>query len=136
MTARRLDVVSPALASLWERAAHDVRARRGGPALLHTLLGERPATEVLDALVDARSLWVDEEGDALKGFAAVRSSVLVAVYVAAPWRRQHVAHSLVTAILASEQPPIDAYALPGDRATKSLYESIGWKARLLTMRAG
>jgi hypothetical protein len=29
---------------------------------------------------------------------------------------------------------VDAYALPGDRAMKSLYESIGWKARLLTMR--
>ena len=27
-----------------------------------------------------------------------------------------------------------AWALPGDRATKSLYESVGWKARLLTMR--
>ena len=30
--------------------------------------------------------------------------------------------------------PLDAFALPGDRATKSLFESLGWKARLLTMR--
>ncbi len=57
-----------------------------------------------------------------------------AIYVAHGFRRQKVATILVKTLLASDTPPVDAYALPGDRAMKSLYESLGWKARLLTMR--
>jgi hypothetical protein len=41
---------------------------------------------------------------------------------------------MLNAMAQSANPPVDGLALPGDRATKSLYESFGWKARLLTMR--
>ena len=57
-----------------------------------------------------------------------------AIYVAHDFRRQKIATTLVRALLSGDSAPVDAYALPGDRAMKSLYESIGWKARLLTMR--
>jgi hypothetical protein len=54
--------------------------------------------------------------------------------VAHDFRRTKIATTMVRTLLESATPPVDAYALPGDRAMKSLYESIGWKARLLTMR--
>ena len=41
---------------------------------------------------------------------------------------------LLHELVVGENPPKDGYALPGDRGMKSLYESLGWKARLLTMR--
>jgi hypothetical protein len=41
---------------------------------------------------------------------------------------------MLNELRAMATPPLDAFALPGDRAMKSLYESIGWKARLITMR--
>ena len=62
--------------------------------------------------------------------------MLAALYVAPARRREGVGSRLARAVLESDGAPSDAWALPGDRATKSLYESLGMKARLLTMRAG
>jgi GNAT superfamily N-acetyltransferase len=72
--------------------------------------------------------------DELRGFGLLRGHVVEAIYVDHDFRRHRFATKLMKTLLSSDDPPLDAYALPGDRAMKSLYESIGWKARLLTMR--
>lgn len=134
MSSQRVREVNAALEELWKHALHDVGARRGGEALVATLSEGHSPSDLLGALVDAGRLWTYEDAEDLKGLAVVRDSVLQAVYVKPAWRRHRVATTLVRAILAEPGAPLDAYALPGDRATKSLYESLGWKARLLTMR--
>jgi GNAT superfamily N-acetyltransferase len=88
----------------------------------------------VERLVARGELWTFEDEGELRGFAIYRSSVVEALYVSPAYRRRGVARSMLKALLALEDPPKDAYALPGDRAMKSLYESFGWKARLLTMR--
>jgi GNAT superfamily N-acetyltransferase len=126
--------VTPQLHGLWDRAHRDLLSKRGGGALLATLTNGMPERELLDVVVASASLWTYEDSEALKGFALCRASLVEVVYVAHEYRRQKIATSLVRALLESPTPPVDAYALPGDRGMKSLYESIGWKARLLTMR--
>lgn len=125
--------VTPELEGLWNHALHDVRSKRGGVALLTTLCDDMPQDLLLTMAVTSSSLWIYHD-DTLKGFALCRSQLIEAVYVAPDFRRQKIATALVRRLLSSAAPPVDAYALPGDRAMKSLYESIGWKARLLTMR--
>ena len=126
--------VTPALDELWRRAHRDVTAKRGGEALLKTLGDTGHEREFLDNLVASSSLWIVTDKKLAKGFGINRGGVVEAIYVSPEFRRQRVATTLVKALLASDAPPLDAYALPGDRAMKSLYESLGWKARLLTMR--
>ena len=126
--------VTPELAELFEHAHRDVLAKRGGTELLATLAGPTSERELLSNAVAARSVWTVSDDGELKGFAICRQRIVEAVYVAHDCRRQKVATTLVRALLALDPPPLDAYALPGDRGMKSLYESLGWKARLLTMR--
>jgi GNAT superfamily N-acetyltransferase len=126
--------VTPELEVLWEHAHNDVVAKRGGAALLKTLCGSTDESDLLAEVVVTSSLWTVEDGGELKAFGVCRDRVVEAIYVAHGFRRQKVATTLVRALLQGETPPVDAYALPGDRAMKSLYESLGWKARLLTMR--
>jgi GNAT superfamily N-acetyltransferase len=125
--------VTPELESLWDRAHHDVLLKRGGVAMMATVSESTPYEQLLAAVVAASSLWIYHD-DQLKGFALCRGQLIEAIYVAHDFRRQKIATTMVRALLESATPPVDAYALPGDRAMKSLYESIGWKARLLTMR--
>ncbi|HQU25563.1 MAG TPA: GNAT family N-acetyltransferase [Acidimicrobiales bacterium] len=125
-----------ALAGLWDDAARECAPHRGGAALLADLRrGRDDAATLRDALA-AGELWVALEADVVVGFAWVHGGVIAALYVSRGRRRRGYARALVGALLADPHPPTDGYALPGDRASKSLYESIGWKARLLTMRAG
>ena len=126
-------VVTPELQTLWDRAHHDVLVKRGGVALMTTLSESTPFEQLLASVVAASSLWLYHD-DEVKGFALCRGQLVEAIYVAPDFRRQKIATTIVRALLESATPPVDAYALPGDRAMKSLYESIGWKARLLTMR--
>jgi Acetyltransferase (GNAT) domain len=126
--------VTPELESLWGHARHDVLAKRGGVALMTTLLGSVPEDDLLAHVVTTSSLWTCDVDGELVGLCLCRFDVIEAVYVTHDRRRQKVATTLVKALLEGSMPPLDAYALPGDRATKSLYESLGWKARLLTMR--
>jgi GNAT superfamily N-acetyltransferase len=126
--------VTPELSELWDRAHRDVLTKRGGGALIATLTDGMPEHDLLGVVVASGSLWTYEDGEGLKGFALCRASLVEAVYVAHDYRRQKIATTLVRALIESSSPPVDAYALPGDRGMKSLYESIGWKARLLTMR--
>jgi GNAT superfamily N-acetyltransferase len=125
---------SDELNDLWAHAFKDVRAKRGGKALLTTLTDGQSDADFLASVIAESALWRVSDQDQLKGFVLVRGGVIEAIYVAHGFRRQKVATILVKTLLASDTPPVDAYALPGDRAMKSLYESLGWKARLLTMR--
>jgi GNAT superfamily N-acetyltransferase len=126
--------LSPDALSLLEHAQTALSAKRGGDELLETIIAETPIGDVLERLVASRELWIANVEHEHRGLAIVRDDVIIAVYVSPHFRRQGIARALLTAVLESKDPPRDAYALPGDRATKSLYESMGWKARLLTMR--
>lgn len=126
--------MSQPLGDLWNRAVHDVATKRGGKALLASLCGDESPEALLASSIAVGALWIAEESGNLQGFALWRGEVIEALYVAVRSRRQKVASSLIAEMLRADHPPLDAYALPGDRAMKSLYESIGWKARLLTMR--
>ncbi len=126
--------ITPDLEELWTHARKDVLAKRGGVALMTTLCGSCAESELLADVVASSSLWSVRDDGLLIGIGIFRQSVVEALYVAPTSRRQKVATTLVRALIASNTPPLDAYALPGDRAMKSLFESLGWKARLLTMR--
>lgn len=126
--------VTPELEALWDHAHKDVIVKRGGVALMHTLCGEGDVDQLLKDVVSTSSLWSVSDSGQLVGIGIVRDRVVQTIYVARDARRQKVATTLMRSLLGSDTPPHDAYALPGDRAMKSLYESLGWKARLLTMR--
>jgi GNAT superfamily N-acetyltransferase len=85
-------------------------------------------------LIELGCVWSCHDGDTIVGIVICRNRVVETLYVDRHHRRQGVARAMLNELRAMASPPLDAYALPGDRGTKSLYESIGWKARLLTMR--
>jgi GNAT superfamily N-acetyltransferase len=100
-----------------------------------SILDNQPIDEVFDVALSLGALFVARDGDEPVGLALVREGTVEAVYVIESHRRRGVARALLNAVMGARREVLDAYALPGDRATKSLYESFGWKARLLTMRA-
>ena len=120
--------------SAFERA-QDVR---GGPALLQQLWGDATGLDdVSDAVgrcVGEGCVWVALKDNRTVGAALVRQNCVQVIWVVPHLRRQGIATLLLRKVLQDEVMVSDAWALPGDRATKSLYESVGWKARLLTMR--
>jgi len=126
--------VTPDLSQLWDEALRGLRAHRGGPEMMDAEMGQRDPSELLSQLVKDRGITLAFIDETLVGFAAVELGVIEAIYVERSRRRQGVGRSLVDHLLNSPFPPRDAHVLPGDRAMKSLYESFGWKARLLTMR--
>ena len=132
--ATREDPLEQAIAVVIDRA----RAVRGGGALLEQLWGpeQEPRGYEKRALdeIALGHLWVAQSGDEIIAVALFAERCVRAIWVAPHYRRQRVASRLLNTLLATASPPRDAWALPGDRATKSLYESVGWKARLLTMR--
>ncbi len=89
------------------------------------------------------TIVADVEGIVV-GFAAIRVSAVNAeavatierVYVTAPARGVGIGDALIAGVrrVARERGcvRIDAYALPGDRGTKNLYERNGLTARLIT----
>lgn len=124
---------APGVRALLDEALAAARAQRGGTDLLAALkLGDDPAADLCAR--GALRVLCDEDG--CVGLAIVDAGVLAAVYVAPARRREGVATAIAREVLDARDAPSDAWALPGDRATKSLYESLGMKARLLTMRAG
>jgi GNAT superfamily N-acetyltransferase len=121
------------LREAWDAALEAVRALRGGAELLAENLPD--VADPLAHLVRIGAVHVERREGTLVGFAVVRAETILGIFVA-PARRQHgVAREIARQLFALNDPPRDALALPGDRATKSLYESLGLKARLLTMRA-
>lgn len=119
---------------LWNRASKETATSRGGSELLLTIRADADDVELLDYLARVGCVWVASKGGAPEGFAIYRNRVIEAIYVDRDHRRQGVAGAIFAALQSLEPPPLDSLVLPGDRATKSLYESFGWKARLLTMR--
>jgi len=126
--------LSPDVLSLLEEAQSALIAKRGGNELMSTIVGGTPIDDVLEQLVANQELWIALVDHEHRGLVIVRADVIVAVYVTPTFRRHGIARAMLRTVLASANHPMDAYALPGDRATKSLFESIGWKARLLMMR--
>jgi GNAT superfamily N-acetyltransferase len=126
--------VSDDLQHLWDHALKRLNAHRGGPELYNTIRRDVNDEELLTRLVADGTVWTISDDERLLGFAVVRDDVVEGVFVDHDERRRRVATTLLTVLIAGERPPKDGYALPGDRGMKSLYESLGWKARLLTMR--
>jgi GNAT superfamily N-acetyltransferase len=126
--------VSDELRELWDHALKRLDAHRGGPELYNAIRRDADDDALLDTVVEAGAVWTIGNEERLLGFALVRDDVVEGVFVHHDARRRHVATALLTALVAGECPPRDGLALPGDRGMKSLYESLGWKARLLTMR--
>ncbi len=129
----RPTAVSDSLRRAFDEAWHHVGSLRGGPALLATIAGGGD-DDVLERLVAHDYLWTARVGDDVRGFAVVREGVIEGLWVDPRERRLGTARVLLGALASLPDPPRDAWALPGDRATKSLYEAVGWRARLLTMR--
>ncbi|MFI5035259.1 MAG: GNAT family N-acetyltransferase [Acidimicrobiales bacterium] len=133
MTLAAATDVSEELRQLWDAALSALAATRGGPELLAEALPTSP--DPLAAIVAEGGLFLERRDDVVIGFAVVRECTIVGVYVTPAARGGGVARAMATDLFAMAEPPRDALALPGDRAMKSLYESLGLKARLLTMRA-
>jgi GNAT superfamily N-acetyltransferase len=124
-------VITPEVLALAQRAAGEIASERGGAALLEALGHEEGE---LEAMANRGEIVVVRRDEAVVALAVVRERILCALFVDATARRQGVAREVVRSLLETPGAPRDAWALPGDRAMKSLYESIGWRARLLTMR--
>jgi GNAT superfamily N-acetyltransferase len=120
-------VVSAPESALWNSYLDGLNGFRGG--VTHRLeLPESP--ELLDGF------WCLYDRDTAIAFLALHDSTIVAIYVAPTFRRRGLATELITTVTNQFEQQLDGWSLPGDQATKSLYESLGWKARKLIMRAG
>ena len=103
-------------------ASHGVR----GASAIFDVLGD------FDGVIEGGSVWLGHDDEPVS-LAVLDQGIVKILYVAKGHRRRGVGRATLAALL-SQAAPIDAWALPGDRASKSLYESVGWRARLLTMR--
>ncbi len=124
----RAGAVTAQLAGVWRHAIDDVAGRRGGSRYLEDVLGGVEPEAMLSSFAAAGSLWSDDAASIM----IVSHRLILALYVDPAHRRQGRGRALVT-LARQEANARDALALPGDRAMKSLYESVGWKARLLTL---
>ena len=121
----RVDDASEGARTLWNELIEGSRGLRGAHAILDDL-GD------VEGLIDRRSLWIGREGEPVS-LAVLEQGIVKVLYVARGHRRRGVGRATLAELLVQANP-VDAWALPGDRASKSLYESVGWRARLLTMR--
>jgi hypothetical protein len=122
------------LLQLWEHACKRLLSHRGGEELYASIRRDAPTGQLLETLIDGGFVWTVADDDQLLGFAIVRENVVEGIFVDHHRRRQKAATTLLESLVSSDAAPKDGFALPGDRGMKSLYESFGWKARLLTMR--
>jgi GNAT superfamily N-acetyltransferase len=119
-------------------ALDEVAQQRGGTQLLREILADAHATarsDVATSLARVGRLIGAFDGPDLIGIAGLTDGptpCIAGVYVAPAHRRRGVGLALVS-YADTEHGAKDAWALPGDRATKSLYEKVGWRARRLTM---
>ncbi len=129
-TALRISTATEAHQRLWIELSEGLAAQRGGLAVLDTWasIGVTSAATAISA-----GWWFSREGHQDCCVALVRARCLNAMLVTHALRRAGHGRALLTSLITSVDGPRDGWALPGDRETKSLYESVGWKARLLTM---
>lgn len=111
--------------SVYEHFCDDARDFRGGVALLR----EIAASSALHCH------WVQAESDEIVAFLLANETEILTVHVGTSYRRKGLATALVDAARARHVGIVDARCLPGDRASKSLYEAFGWKARQIVMTA-
>lgn len=127
MTLRLERITSPTIEveSLWNEFTRSSTSLRGASTLLEGI-GD------LASLCESGALWLGSDTAAVS-LAVVEERVLKVLFVTRSRRGAGLGRA--TLALVREATAVDdAWALPGDRASKSLYESIGWRARLLTMR--
>ena len=130
MAVALISTLTPELETLWSESLDAIEDARGAVEFLAQISNGLSSSELLKFSVANGELWLEESG---AGFAVCRDSVILGIYVRPAHRRHGIAKQMITEMIA-HAGAVDGFALPGDRATKSLYESIGWKARLLTMR--
>lgn len=120
------------LGEIWQAARERLEDVRGGAALM--------AAETVTTTRGPVMTWVVGEDEIAGTVSAWLEGDVgwMALWVTEAMRSRGVGRQLAHAALdwladagASE---FDALALPGDRATKQLFESLGFKARLLVMR--
>lgn len=135
------------VAALARQAAHLAISERGGALFLDREFPLESRLAELAAVLDdeSRLLAVGTVDDVVLGAAVVRMEVvgggqlarLEALWVDPAARGVGVGSEIVGLIgqWADERAAIgiDAHALPGDRATKNLFESAGFAARLIVM---
>lgn len=132
---------------LLSAALRDSKLSRGGE-LLGDLSPDRPTVEGWVAEGPSRVLLVGTFAGVTVGIAAGslaggilgggrRLGRVECCYVEPAARQVGVGAALVDELLGwfaeNGCTDVDAHALPGDRATKQLYETAGFKARLLTL---
>jgi GNAT superfamily N-acetyltransferase len=127
------------LGALLATAASEIADRRGSSFRLASLPNE--PEQLLAHLFENSgfSILVADSADVLCGFAllSLDPPQLLAIYVATPERRKGIARALITAAAAECQERgsgnLTALAAAGDRAEKSFYEALGYRAELLVM---
>ena len=134
-----ISVVDERVDQFLREAFESLKEHRGGKRLYRDIRDESGAEtddQLNRILVETGSLTGAFHDDVLCAVAMTspRSRDLVmGIYVSPTKRRHHLAQQLLNVLFEGETPPRDAWVLPGDRATKSLYEKTKWKARRLTM---
>ena len=126
--ALRLEHVAQAtgeVRTLWNELLDSSDGVRGASAIFEEL-GD------VDDVVERGCLWIGRDVEPVS-LAVLEDGIVKILYVTSGHRRCGVGRSTLAELMRQAEP-VDAWALPGDRASKSLYESVGWRARLLTMR--
>lgn len=136
------------LAALCRQAQADMAPARGGAVFVAREARAEPIEDgLVAALTDAsHRVWVGTIDDTVIGYAVAHVEVLRTgavlgviedIYVEPEARGVAVGEGLIGAALewftAERCTGVDAYALPGDRATKNFFEGSGFSARLLVM---
>lgn len=127
------------LRALLATAAGEVADKRGSTLRLASLPNELDSLLALLLSGASTQALVADGTDGLSGFAllSIEPPRLVAIYVRVSERRRGIGRALVTqAADICEQRgsgTLTAVAAAGDRAEKSLYEALGYRAELLVM---
>ena len=136
------------LAALCRQAQAELAPARGGAVFVAREARAEPVDAgLLAALADpSQRVWAGTIDDAVIAYAVARLEVLRTgatlgviedIYVEPEARGVAVGEGLMGVVLewftAEGCLGVDAYALPGDRATKNFFEGSGFSARLLVM---
>ncbi len=131
---------------LWREALGGLGGLRGGASLAASLAERYPASDVPSLLLPGRIVVLGCLDDVPVGLSYAeltemgeeRVVSLEVIFVEPAARRVGMADAMLECLLGETSgwgaTALDAPALPGDRATKSLFESHGFRARLLVMR--
>lgn len=135
------------ISRLWREALGGLAGSRGGATLAATLGGRYPASDIPSVLLrQGRIVILGCVDHVPVGISCAelcetgpeRALRLEVVFVAVEARRVGLADAMLEFLLEETSSwgvtALDAPALPGDRATKSFFESHGFRARLLVMR--